>query len=66
MPYNFASGVRIHAGYKRDLRRSNKQEDGGVSTSKERNPNGFKKVSEITTCTCISVLSMKNLCIRHQ
>lgn len=60
MPYDFASGVRIHAGYKRDLRRSNKQEDGGVSTSKEKK----EKVSEITTC--FSVLSMKNLCIRHQ
>lgn len=42
MPYEFASGVRIPAGYKRDLRRSNKQEDGGVSTSKERKKRSVK------------------------
>lgn len=61
MPYDFASGVRIHAGYKRDLRRSNKQEDGWWCVDFKGKK---EKVSEITTC--FSVLSMKNLCIRHQ
>lgn len=62
MPYTIATGISIHAGYKSDFRRSNKQEDGGVSTLMERSPSGFKKVTEIT----MSVIRIKKLCVRHQ